>query len=54
MPHTLMGFKMTIVRSSFTVAFTEIVKVKLVLVSLLLLFFLFMIISVQKINQWFC
>ena len=46
-----MGFKTIIVRSSFTIAFIEIVKVKFVLVFRLLLFFFFEITRVQKINQ---
>ena len=46
---SVMDYQMTIVRTSFTIAFNEIVKVKLVF---LLLFFLFTITSVQEINQW--
>ena len=50
-----MGFKMITVRTSFTIYFTEIVKVKLVFVSLLLLLLLlllfFAVTSVQEINQ---
>ena len=45
----LSRLKMIIVKASFTMAFTEIVKVKLALLFLLLLFFLFTIISVQDI-----
>ena len=45
-----MGFKKIIVKTSFVIAITEIVKLKLVLV-FLLLFLLFRITSIQKINQ---
>jgi len=46
-----MGLKMIIVGTSVIIAFTETVKIKLVLV-FLILFFLFTITNVQEINYW--